>query len=1055
MVYDTNKLDIVKNIDFKFLTPWDKWFDNYESYRVNIEKIHTLNKVCKILVWNCQSLNKNKNNRMGKIELVRNVLNNNNNIDFIFLIDVKNIEFMLLEGYSKFTDNRNILFIKSNIVADVRIMDNFFKVNNDFVFAYLVPNADIVSKNRILNEIMNNTVIFGDLNIKSNKEIFNCVNEVYGENTLQTVLINKKPIKYKKINAPSDHVILLYDVYLKINLSSNLKLCEIDEEVSKKTIKKILNGEDFRYKPKIKIRKYNYVMSDRERVNDEILEDYINNNVSKAYKKYSYLWKGFRREPFLGTKVNQNIIDTFAVHLKANKNKVYRNIEIDENIKFIDNDNKFYCKSVALNYDYIKLRSICKAINEYIDDKKKRKEFMKIENIITNVLRWLNKMKFKLRANTFFLMKDKKLENFNHVRMIIIMPTLIKIYESLIINEVQDYLSNLIISDKYQWGGVSGGSTYRAMYNLREKCKNLGRTKALILFDMIKGYDSVDLDILSDMVLDIQDKRVKYLINNWIVLAKNLDIVMNNDVVKKGRGVPMGLSMSPIMFVYYVHIALKNVDKSNLVLYMDDIAMIIPESFNNNKVDVKINELIENLSYFDLVINKKKSVFISNDPYIIQKYSTDYVFEDSQKYLGRELKIGLDNNVINDDRFYFDGKYIKGTPAWINFAIKRLIYNGALDARLRFKFYMWPTSDKEIRKALWEKAMKFYRSYDSNYSYVQMTFVSTNIFRYMLDPFLIKDCYIDLLVNNIDINIVNNKIKENLRTGKHQIDPAINELHELGWNRRLQINDETDWLDVWKKFCDKLWGLFMDKIYIKYMNVDNGNLRFHGIRDNSKFIKNFRFINDLIFNHVNRIKTKQIMMWRFLDYVKAKYTRWKYDTETWYVQGELNFDDIDLKKDIFESQGENWEIYAKNKNRNYWPLIRSLFDLENRVKTAPSAERRVKKNLEGIGKKLGKSGLDELSKNQIRIVNMSQDELDEYVKTQIEVHKENDGYLKNGLKAIIKLFLIFDTVYGDRLYNHMNIYELRLNLLLKFDNLRELADKIWIALNKEELLEFY
>lgn len=1033
------------------MTPWDKWFDNYESYRTNIEKVHTLNKVCKILVWNCQSLNKNKNNRMGKIELVRNVLNNNNNIDFVFLIDVKNIEFLLLEGYTKYSDNRNILFIKSNIVVDVKVENNIFRVNNDLVFVYLVPNAKNNEKNIVIDEIIKGTIVIGDLNIKSNKELFNCINEVFGENTLQSVLINKRPIKYKKINAPSDHVIIIYDVYLTVNLSTNLKLCEIDEQVSIKTIKKLIDGEDFRYKPNIKLRRYNYEISDRERVNEEILDDYINNNISRAYKKYSYLWKGFRREPFLGTKVNNNIIQTFAIHLKANKDKIYSNVLIDEDIKFFDYNNRFYCKSVALNYDYIKLRNICKAINDYIAENKKEHED-KIQNIITNVLRRINKMKYKLRANTFFLMKDKKLENFNHVRMIIIMPTLIKIYESLIINEVQDFISNLIISDQYQWGGIAGGSTYRAMYNLREKATNLGRTKALILFDMIKGYDSVDLNLLMDMVQNIQDKRVKYFLYNWVVMVKNLDIVMNNEVVKKGRGVPMGLSMSPIMFVYYVHNALKEVDKSNIVLYMDDIAMLIPFSFNNIEVDAKIEELILNLSYFDLVINKKKSVFISNDPYIVDKYSKDYVFEDSQKYLGRELKIGLDNKIVNDDRFYFDGKYINGTPAWINFAIKRLIYNGALDARIRYKFFMWPTDDKEVRKKIWERAMKFYRSYDSNYSYVQMCLVSTNIFRYMLDPILIKECYIDLLIRGINVNIVNNKIKERLITGKHQIDPALDGIE--GWNEKLKIGDSTDWLKVWKDFCDKLWEQFIDKMFVRYLNFgENNNVeRFPGLVLTSSFVKNFKFVNDLIFNHVNRIKTKQMILWRFLDYVEFKFNKWKIDPDTWSVKEVLNFDDISIKKDIFDPQNGNWENYAKTKNKKYWNLISDLIALEERIKKKIKAEKRVEKQMYKLRDKLGNEGYDNLEAYEQEIIDMPQEQLNEYLQERINKVKDNDSRLKTSYKAIINLFLIFDTVYGDRLYNHMNIYELSLNLLLKFDNLKELADKIVVALNNEELV---
>ena len=50
---------------------------------------------------------------------------------------------------------------------------------------------------------------------------------------------------------------------------------------------------------------------------------------------------------------------------------------------------------------------------------------------------------------------------------------------------------------------------------------------------------------------------------------------MNQRKVKKTRGIAMGLSLSPVIFVWYVDVALRGVDKSKLSMYIDDLAIIV------------------------------------------------------------------------------------------------------------------------------------------------------------------------------------------------------------------------------------------------------------------------------------------------------------------------------------------------------------------------------------------------------------------------------------------------------------------------------------------------
>lgn len=1005
-------------------------------------------------------MNKRVVNRDGKVEVLRNILNNNSDLEFVFLIDVNNIDFILLEGFNKFTDGRNILFIKNNIHNKVSIDKNFFVLDNKIVFAYLLPNADNKDIDKMINYIKNKYIVFGDLNIKTNKSLFKYISNCYGENTLQTVLINKNPVFYKNYLAPSDHNIVLYLVKLKIKFNINLKLQQLDDYVSKKEIKKLLRGDKFFFKPKVKIRKYNFIFNDREKVNEEILNDYIHNNVIKAYKKYNYLWRFDRKEPFLGTHVNDNIVKTFGEHLKMNKEKEYYNMIIDEECQKFYNEEIKYTKSKALNYDYLQLNTIYEAINEFISENIKNEDYENNENLIINVLKQINKCKYKLRANTFFLTKNKKLEDYNDVRLIVIMPTLVKIYETLIFNEVNDFMSEFIGKFKYQWGGLKGGSTYKALYDLRDKMANYNDDiRALFLLDMTKGYDSLDLDKLLSMVEKIQNRRIRSLLKNWVLMVKNLDLVMNNTTIKKTIGVPMGLTLSPLMFVFYVHNAIEDIKKDNMVLYIDDIALFIPSNTNNNEAENLLEDLINKLGKYNLVINKKKSVMISKDPFFIQKYKNDYDCKDVEKYLGRELKIGLDGKITQDNRFYFNGKKIFGKPNWLNFAIKRLIFNGALDARFRYKFYMWPTDNINVRKKIWENSWNLYKTGDSKYSYVQMSLVSTNIFRYNLDPLFIKKCYIKLSNNNYNTNEVNNLIKDKLYINKPQIDDIIKQL-SCPWNLNLDINNkDIDWLKICKNFAEDLWIQFKRIMFNSYINRKE-NQGFHtfvleNLNFNSKLVKNLAFINDLIFNHINKNKNKQLLLWRFLDFIADSFYKWKGEGNNWNCKGVLNLDFINIKKDIFNinMNDKDWEKYAINNNYKYWVLIYDLFNLENKINKKISVNKDIDKQRDTIINKVFKFGPNKLSNWEYKLYDMSPAKLLSYKMDKTNKKKLEIINLKISFNKILKLFLIFDTIYTDKYYNNRNYDEVYINLLLKFDSLQQLVDKIVNLIDLEPVLE--
>lgn len=470
-------------------------------------------------------------------------------------------------------------------------------------------------------------------------------------------------------------------------------------------------------------------LNDRELSINAMIDDYLNNSVRKIFARYNFLWKFERREPFLGKVVPDLVKETYAQHLRADPGKYYETIPCVKVKKVWMKCLKVQkTTSVALNHEFISISSITKAINEFLLDPKNKKT-----DVINNVIKVANEMKEDLNVEVFFLQKNKVIKDFNDVRVIIIIPTILKIYESLIFCKVMSYLSGLLVKKNYQFGGIIGGSTYKAMLKVKNLNKK-GTARGVVLLDMNKGYDTVDLDILEDVIRKIKDAEVKSLLIAWVKMVKNLNVVVNDDKILRTRGVSMGLSLSPVVFAFYVDAALAEIPKSQLAMYLDDLAIVFPEGKSTFLCKALIDRVIEDLAKFGLIINEKKTVFMSADAEIIDTFANRFKRVNEEKYLGRLISLNGDGKIVPDDRFY-NLKAFRSNACcyWATFFTKRLVFNAALDAKLRYRLFMWASDNIIIRSSIWVNNWKFFTKFMGSYSYLQLIFALPNIFRYFLD----------------------------------------------------------------------------------------------------------------------------------------------------------------------------------------------------------------------------------------------------------------------------------------------------------------------------------
>ena len=350
-----------------------------------------------------QSLNKIYKKRQQKIEFVRNCINDNR-IDLIYLVDVNDdLDTLVVNGYTKYNDKRNVLFVKNNICSKFEVYNSTI-INRDakIAFMYITPAcADKILINNFEYFLQNDYLVVGDVNLKSNPRLMELVDTFEGEDSLQTGFIGKKVMKNYNIAGPSDHYAIFAQIKLKLETRYNLKLTEISFENTYDNVKLICNGIVPKFEPKIKINKGYIGLNDRESTINAMVDDYLQNNVAKTFRRYNYLWKFNRKEPFLGTKVPPKVEQTFAEHLKADNEKQYKELEVKSNFKISFTEVK-KTKSKALNYESMSLNNITEALNLIINDNNMKIETDKVD-IFLNVVKVANKLKDKTIAKTFFL----------------------------------------------------------------------------------------------------------------------------------------------------------------------------------------------------------------------------------------------------------------------------------------------------------------------------------------------------------------------------------------------------------------------------------------------------------------------------------------------------------------------------------------------------------------------------------------------------------------------------------------------------------------------------
>jgi ribonuclease HI len=245
-----------------------------------------------------------------------------------------------------------------------------------------------------------------------------------------------------------------------------------------------------------------------------------------------------------------------------------------------------------------------------------------------------------------------------------------------------------------------------------------------------------------------------------------------------------------------------------------------------------------------------------------------------EKYLGVMIKMSEGNEIITDTRFSKISKDSICLNRAICFAIKVLIFEGALIARLRYSCMMISLKQKAERAYLFQNVWNFYRNDIKKLSYVQLATFSFNLFRMCIDLSVVKE--IQEAVEdqaNIDDNLYSEWIKTKLVTGIEVVDKVIDKCEF----KIIKIEKVNMWYV--KRICDELWKEYRRKSISCWMeeHKEKGifvNEDMDKIID-SKLYRNSIIIQEILFRHLEYQDLKWILFIRsilsqLVDYVSQE-----------------------------------------------------------------------------------------------------------------------------------------------------------------------------------------
>ena len=210
--------------------------------------------------------------------------------------------------------------------------------------------------------------------------------------------------------------------------------------------------------------------------------------------------------------------------------------------------------------------------------------------------------------------KGSKTDSSNY-RPISLLPLLSKVFEKVILDQTEEFLSLNKILYHYQSGFRKNHSTDTCLSFLNNKILkgfNDGLVTGMILIDLQKAFDTINHDILLKKlsIIGFPDHTViwfqSYLSNRKFMV--NLENSFS-DVSSISCGVQQGSILGPLLFLIYIN-DMPMAVKCGLFLYADDACLVF-QSKNVKDIEKRLNEDFANIC--DWFVDNKLSIHFGED----------------------------------------------------------------------------------------------------------------------------------------------------------------------------------------------------------------------------------------------------------------------------------------------------------------------------------------------------------------------------------------------------------------------------------------------------------
>ena len=256
-------------------------------------------------------------------------------------------------------------------------------------------------------------------------------------------------------------------------------------------------------------------------------------------------------------------------------------------------------------------------------------------------------------CTVFIKHKSGNLSNPDNYRYYINHPNIIKILDRLWYYEVLKKCNKLPDSEIFKVS-FNNSNSLSIVANNNTLSKN-----NVLLLDIIKAYDSIEWNILEDLLYHNLKRKMNILyateyIQQYMIILTNRIIKYNNKNINISKGIPTGLPSSILVFTFImeeiiirwmkINNFLNNIDFI-INIYVDDIYIKI---LNISKTHLIISSLINQFNKYKLFINFNKSRIDNNLSVFFEIANNFKELKNTDLYLGIPFtrNIKLYKNII-------------------------------------------------------------------------------------------------------------------------------------------------------------------------------------------------------------------------------------------------------------------------------------------------------------------------------------------------------------------------------------------------------------------------